>query len=173
MNINRIARTMVDVEPSADLEARIGRRLDEAQPGRTAAWWMWRVGAPLAAAAALVLAMVQGPESRVQGPESRVQGPESRVQSPESRVQSPESRVQSPESRVVMTSQLPKIPTSQLSAEELAWMGRRIPALDEVDTLQMDRLQLDSIQPQPLAITPLTITPVGTEGAGIERNDDR
>ena len=80
MNIDRIARAMVDVEPSVDLEARIRRRLDEARPVRSAAWWTWRVAVPTVAIASLVFALVvQSPASRVQGPESRVQSPGSRA----------------------------------------------------------------------------------------------
>ena len=66
MNIDRIAREMVDVEPSIDLEARIRARLriSEARPARTLRWWTWRVAAPLAAAAAIALAVVvRGPAS--------------------------------------------------------------------------------------------------------------
>ena len=170
MNIDRIAREMVDVEPSVDLEARIRARVRAARPASTPAWWTWRVGAVLAtAAAAVTLALV---------------------------VQRPWVSVPEP---VSVTAQLPNISTSQvssttsplrtfqpvrhhsdkqskqqpLSEEELAWMERRMPALDPLNALQVDRLRVDSIQPEPLTITPLTMTPVATEGGGIERRNDR
>lgn len=168
MNIDRIARGMVDVEPSADLEARIRARLDAVRPARTMAWGTWRVGAPLAAAAALALIIgVQVSRGRDIG-----RGP----------------GVQGSSSSEAVTSQLPNVPTSQLSnvptsrlskaapqltSEEIAWMDRRIPALDPVTALQMDHLRVDSIQPEPLAITPLTMTTLGADGAGIERRNDR
>ena len=73
----------------------------------------------------------------------------------------------------VRTSLLPKVSASTLSAEEIAWMDRRIPALDSVNSLNVEHLRVDSIQPEPLAITPLTMTPVATESGGIERRNDR
>ena len=181
MNIDRIAREMVDVEPSVNLEARIRARLDAASPEPRAAWWTWRVAVPVGAVAALALAIVvQSPAFRVQSPHSTAAMPEAGA-SPLAEVRS--SPVpQFPNSQVarVGTAQLPKIPTSQLSkaasklsAEEMAWMERRLPALDPVNALQMDRLRVDSIQPEPLAITPLTMTPVATESGGIERRHDR
>jgi hypothetical protein len=180
MNIDRIARAMVDVEPSVDLEARIRRRLDEARPARTAAWWTWRVAAPMAAIASVALGfiIVQGPASSVQRPAST----QATAASPLTEVPSspiPEvlssSGPQVPRSlgRQVQRSQAARVASSQLSSEEMAWMERRIPALDPVNALEMDRLRVDSIQPEPLAITPLTMTPVATEGGGIERRNDR
>jgi hypothetical protein len=62
---------------------------------------------------------------------------------------------------------------AELSSEELAWMERRIPALESMNSLQVEHLQVESIQPEPLSITPLTMTPVATEGGGIERRNDR
>ena len=181
MNIDRIAREMVDVEPSVDLEARIRARVRETRATEGATWWNWRVAVPLAAVASLALAIVvvQGPGSRVQSlpavaaPAGAVAqaGPGAVTTSQLPNV--PTSRLSS------VTSLLPKIPTSklsrasQLSSEEMAWMDRRLPALDPVNSLQVDRLRVDSIQPEPLAITPLTMTPVATESGGIERRNDR
>src|SRR5688572_17871889 len=139
--IDRIAREMVDVEPSVDLEARIRRRLHEARPNRTAAWWTWRVAVPVGAIASLALAfaVVQGPGSRVQSPVVIAHVP-----------QVGSSPVpQFPSSQVARggTSLLPKIPTSrlskassQLTSEERAWMDRRLPALEPVNALQMDQI---------------------------------
>ena len=174
MNIDRIARAMVDVEPSVDLEARIRTRLrrEGARPTRATGWWGWRVAVPTVAIASLALAfiVVQSPESRVQGPAST----QSAAASPLTEV--PSSAVpQLPSSPVpqVHRSQVARVATSQLSSEEIAWMERRMPALDPLNALQMDRLQVDSIQPEPLAITPLIMTPVATDGGGIERRNDR
>ena len=174
MNIDRIARAMVDVEPSVDLEARIRARVREVQPARSVAWLSWRVAAPLVAAAAIALALVvRSLESRVQSPETRIA-----VQSATGLPTEAQNANVGPE--VVKTSLLPKISTSRLSkaastlsAEELAWMERRVPALDPVNALQVDHLRVDSIQPEPLAITPLTMSPVATESGGIERRNDR
>ena len=182
MNIDRIARGMVDVEPSVDLEARIRARVRATPSDRPAAWWTWRVAVPVGAVAivALATALIVGvpgtrsPEvvNSVVVPETRSPGvvPTSQVPNiPSSQL----ARIRTSQLLTIRTSQLPKIPTSQLSDAELAWMDRRIPALDPVNGLQMDRLRMDSIQPEPLAITPLTIAPVGTDGAGIERRNDR
>jgi hypothetical protein len=181
MNIDRIAREMVDVEPSADLEARIRARIREARPARFPAWWTWRVAVPLAAIASLALAfvVVQSPglarRSAERGGGSRVQGPEPvGVQGSSSLPAgaAPAGAVAEAGPGVVNTSQ-PRASASRLSAEEIAWMERRMPALEPVNALQMDHLRVDSIQPEPLAITPLTMTPVATEAGGIERRNDR
>ncbi len=175
MNIDRIAREMVDIEPSVDLEARIRARLNVARPEQRPVWLTWRLGVPIAAAAAIAIAsVVQRPEVRVQGPASMAKGPESSVHGPESRVQTAATRGLPAEARsakVSATSKRSK-PASQLSSEELAWMDRRIPALDSVNSLQVDHLRVDAIQPEPLSITPLTMTPVATESGGIERRND-
>jgi hypothetical protein len=184
MNIDRIAREMVDVEPSAGLEARIRARLDEARPARTTAWWTWRVAMPVGAIATAALAIafvVRGPGLEVQSTDAAVQSlpADTAVQSSPRRslgeggpaeaqianAGSPLRQVR----RVAVRSAAP----SQLSAEEVAWMERRIPALDAVNGLQVDQLRVDSIQPEPLAITPLTMPPVSTEGAGSERRIER
>jgi hypothetical protein len=184
MSIDRIAREMVDVEPSAHLEARIRARLDAEPPARATRPWSWKVVVPVVAAAALVVVAINiGPGARVQSPGSRVQSSGARIQSPGSRVQSPEFTAQGagsmPSSRVRQvasasrgTSRVARV-EAQLSAEELAWMERRLPALDPVVALDVEHLRVASIQPEPLAITPLTMTPVGTEGAGSERRNDR
>lgn len=170
MNIDRIARQMTDVEPSPGLEARIRARLDEAQPGGTAAWWSWRVAAPLAALATVALIVgVQVPK----GPEVQVsRGTEVQESRPSTGSGRPEL-VESRGPEVVFTSRRPNLSTSQLTSEELAWMERRIPALDPVTALHIDGLLLDSIQPEPLAITPLNMTALPTEGGSSERRDQR
>lgn len=180
MNIDHIAREMVDIEPSADLEARIRARLAAAPPGRRAPWWTWRVVVPLTAAAAFALALivVHSPESRVQspGPVAGAKGSKGGwgANSPVPQFSSsPVAQVRTSQHSKISTSRLPDVRTSQLSSEEIAWMKRRMPALDTVDALQMERLVVESIQPEPLGITPLTMTPVATESGGIERRNDR
>ena len=176
MNIDRIAREMVDVEPSVDLEAKIRARLKEVRPTGRSAWWNWRIAVPLTAAAALALIIgVQVSRSPGVVTPGAVQVSRSlpAEAAPAGAVAQAGSRVPQLTSSKVTTSRLPKVPTAVPSAEELAWMDRRIPALDPVNSLQMDRLRVDSIQPEPLAITPLTMTPVATESGGIERRNDR
>ena len=173
MNIDRIAREMVDVEPSIDLEARIRRRLSDAPSHRTAAWWTWRIAAPLVAVAATIALVIiaQGPASRSLPAEAAPAGAIAAAGLPAEAA--PAGAIAKAGPRVIKTSQPRKSPTSQFSSEEIAWMERRIPALDQLNALQMDHLRVDSIQPEPLAITPLTITPVTAEGGGIERRNDR
>jgi hypothetical protein len=174
MNIDRIAREMVDVEPSADLEARIRARVRAAQPGPTTPWWVWRVAMPAAAAAVVMFAIVvRSPRPTVINSEttSASAQPAGAAQPASTATAPAVVKTASAAARVVRTSSRQKPEGSVLSAEELAWMERRMPALDPVNALHVDRLGVESIQPEPLAITPLTMTPVTTEGAGTGRND--
>ncbi len=173
MDIDRIARQLVDAEPSADLEARIRARLDLVQTaGRTMSWWLWRVGAPLGAAAAVALALA-------------VQGPESRVQSPVVENQPAEVRQTASAVRQTNTSPVRTLPpfrhygsaqrgqVSALSMDELAWMDRRFPALEPVDALRVEQLTYASIQPEALSITPLLMTAMRTDSADVDRQNNR
>jgi hypothetical protein len=183
MNIDRIAREMVDVEPSVDLEARIRARLDAVRPGRHAAWWTWRVAAPLGALVAVALA-IGVLVSRGPGVVTSV-GVQSAKGLPAEAAPAGAVAQAGPEVvnniAVQEVRSLPAVAApagavakaGQLSSEEIAWMERRMPALDPVNPLQVDHLRVDAIQPEPLAITPLTMTPVATEGGGIERRNDR
>jgi hypothetical protein len=178
--INRVARMMVDAEPAPDLAARIRARLDEVPAAQTSRrWGGWHVAAGLAAAAALTLAVLtpKEPGSRVPSPESRVQSPEVKgaslaVAKGEGGSPNPQAKAgpgvpRSTSARRQSASR--ELQTRALSAEELAWMERRMPALDPVVALQMDRLATDSIQPEALAITPLTMTALPTTSADAER----
>ena len=182
MNIDRIAREMVDIEPSVDLEARIRARLrlNESRPRRTAAWWTWRVGVPVAAVTALALIVgVQLFRSlpAVAAPAGAVA--HAGLPAVAAPAKAGPEVVNTSQLSKVATARVSKIPasqlsrTSQLSSEELAWMERRLPPLDPMNSLQVDRLRVDSIQPEPLGITPLTMSPVATESGGIERRNDR
>jgi hypothetical protein len=186
MDIDRIARQIVDAEPSADLEARIRARLDQMQTHRRGtSWWLWRVGAPVGAVAAVALAIgfaVQGPGSRVQSPEIGVQGsrgPEVENQPAEvSRTVS--AAVQETGSSPFRTlpplrhsSDAQRAQASALSMEELAWMERRIAALPPVEALRMEHLTYESIQPDALSITPLLMTAMPTDGVDIDRQNNR
>jgi len=171
MNIDRIARQMTHEEPSPDLEARIRARLDEAQPrAQSSSWWLWRVAAPAGALASIALIVgVQVSKS----PEVQMsRGPEVQEARPSTGSGRPEL-VESRGPEVVFTSRRPDLATSQLTSEEVAWMERRIPALDPVTALQIDGLSVDAIQPEPIAITPLIMTALPTDGGSSERHDNR
>jgi hypothetical protein len=207
MDIDRIARQIVDAEPSADLEARIRARLDQMQTHRRGTSW-WRVGALLGATAAVALIVgVLGSRGPGVGTPVGVQGlpavarsaevgPGSRVQSPEIGVQGsrgPEVENQPAEvSRTVSaavqetgsspfrtlpplrhSSDAQRAQASALSMEELAWMERRIAALPAVEALRMEHLTYESIQPEALSITPLLMTAMPTDGADIDRQNNR
>jgi hypothetical protein len=179
--INRVARVMVDAEPSADLEVRIRARLDAAPvvaPRRVT----WHIAAGLAVAAAVTFAVLgsRGPEVlRSRGPEVQElaspkpeakAGPESRVPSPAIVASNISSSRTLPSPRHSTGGRRAQVqPTRALSAEELAWMERRIPALDPVTALQVDRLSTESIQPDALAITPMVISALPTTSAEAER----
>lgn len=175
-DITLAARVMTDVEPPTDLEARITARLDQEAPRPHARWRpaYWVGAAGLAATAALTLIVVQGPaDFTVQGPTgSRVQGS---IKVPESRgpAAAPlNSGTTAPRDAVVnrgpwtVSNPGPQVarpgPSSQRSDAELAWMSRRIPALEVIDRLVVERLTFESIQPEPMFITPLTMTPLVT-----------
>jgi len=152
-DVTRAARTMVDVEPPQDLEARIRQRLDREAPQRpTVARWPVVAGVATAVATVVIAVVMRSPDV----PESRNSGV---LEVAESR--RPEVRgTRDPEipaaQRVI---RLPSVrPT--MSEAELAWMARRIPALDPIETLTVDHLVLDTIQPASLLITPITITPL-------------
>lgn len=182
MNIDRIAREMVDVEPCADLEGRIRARLDQMRPQRTAMWWSWRLAVPASAAAAIVIALIaRDPVAKIERPGSVTSQaatvPASRIPVSSPPVQPTAdagvARVSPARVRRSAAARDQKPAEPGLSAEELAWMERRVPALDPLTAVTVDRLQVTAIQPEPLAITPLIMTPVGTESAGIERRHDR
>ncbi|GEM_PF-4790233 len=146
-DVTRAARTMIDVEPPQDLEARIRLRLDSVTPVASARRWPWVAGLATAATVTLTLIVMLSRSSEV--PEFRGSAvPEFRsagVQ--ESR--SPE--VQKFRGPVVSAPvRLPAYRT--ISASELEWMARRVPALDLIDP----------IQPEPVWIAPLTMAPLMT-----------
>jgi hypothetical protein len=187
--INRVARMMVDAEPASDLAARVRARLD-ATPTRPerSVWGTWQ---PAAIAACLLLAAVwsRGPEvQESRSPEVLGSaGPESTVVQGSRELTSPKAgpEVSGPASNISPSRTLPSLrhstgairaqeqATPALSAEELAWMERRMPALDPVVALQMDHLATDSIQPEALSITPLTMSALPTTSADAERRIDR
>lgn len=63
--------------------------------------------------------------------------------------------------RAVRVIRLPPVRPA-MSEAELAWMARRIPALEPIETITVDQIVLDTIQPESLLITPLTMTPLVT-----------
>ena len=171
--INRVARLMVDAEPASDLDARIRARLDEVPPARArTTWGSWQIAAGLCATAALVTFVVL----RSGGPEVLQSGGPEVLGSDISPVRTlppdisplvplPPFRHSTGGSRAQVQV------TPALSAEELAWMERRIPALDPVVALEMDQLAMKSIQPEPLAIPPLIMTALPTDGGTTERRE--
>jgi hypothetical protein len=171
IDIDRVARQLTETQPTAGLEARIRARLDaEAPRVQHRAWTRWALVGGLAGAAAMVAVGVLGPGSR--GPEVQVsRGPEVQVsRSPEVQVsRGPEVQVsRGPE---VQVSRDPEVQAVTLSSAELAWMERRIPALEAVTALQVDQLAYESIQPEALSIAPLTMTALPTSSAEVERQD--
>jgi hypothetical protein len=179
--VRRVARLMVDAEPAGDLEARIRARLDTVRPTAAPAWWAmrrWQVAGGLAAAAVAAIAVLGswGPEVlKSGGPEV----PEVTVASLNSAatITAP-ATVPTAAPQVRSTSGLqgvrtsgPQDSTASLSSAELAWMERRIAALEPVTALHMDQLTADSIQPAPLTIPPIIMTALPTDGGTTERRD--
>lgn len=167
--IDLAARAMTDGEPPSDLEERIKRRLDaetQTRP-RTA---RWPIIAGFATAVATVLIVVaQGLDvTKSRSPEvPGTTGPRHSEVAAVLESRNPDVIEAGPrEPRNSGTSE-PRQPrdsgtSTRRSEAELAWMSRRIAALDVIDPLEVDRLQFESIQPEPMVITPLTMTPLVT-----------
>lgn len=150
----RVARMYSDVEPPADLETRIKRRLDDVTRPDTVRRWPWVAG--LAAAGALVIVVAQYRPAEV--PESR---PFRVAELGKADVPVPNEPELAPTTvRTPEPIQLP--PYRSPSVEEWAWMSRRMPQLEPLDPLTIEHVVLDAIQPDPIRITPLTITPLGS-----------
>lgn len=160
-DITVAARTMTEAEPPADLELRIKKRLDEVTTGagvrRRPAYWLVPAGV-----AAGLIAVLLVPRFRTAEVPVVLDVPQSTgaaVLEPATDL-SPEGvpAVPVPATRVVhVSSERPA-----MSEAELAWMARRIPALDPIETIRVDHVVLDTIQPESLSITPLTMTPLVT-----------
>lgn len=180
-DLNRVARQMVDAEPSTGLEVRIRARLDGASPVRArGGWGTWQIAAGLCATAALVTFAVLGFwGSGVLGSWGPVVPGSGGL---------PAIAQRAAAGREVLASDISPFRTlpplrhytdtqraqsSALSVEELAWMDRRVPALDPVVALEMEQLAMKSIQPEPLAITPLIMTALPTDGGTTERPYER
>jgi len=160
-DITLAARRMTDVEPPADLELRIKKRLDavttDAHVRRRPHYWL--VPAGLAAA---LIAVVLVPRFRTGQVPVVLDVPQSIsaavVEPVPDATPATVPDVPAPQVRVV---HLPPMRPA-MSEAELAWMARRIPALDPIDTITVDQIALDTIQPESLLITPLTMTPLVT-----------
>jgi hypothetical protein len=177
-DVTRAARAMTAVEPPADLEAKIKRRLD-AEASRTQPRWRpayWLGAAGLTATAVLLALVVQGPTQLarrspgeggstvqgslgVQGPtelavQGSSEGPKSEPQVQEANrgpwtLSNPGPQVP----RAPRVSQPIRLPAYRtLSESEAGWMSRTVPALDVIDP----------IQPEPVSLAPLTMTPLMT-----------
>jgi len=151
-DMNRVARLMVDAEPAADLEARIRARLDEvaAVTPRRGSWQV--VG--VAAALALAAVWSWGPGAqRSGGPEVLGAGGPEVLASNISPVRTLPPLRHDTNAR--------RAQPSALSVEELAWMDRRIPALNPIGALEMEQL----------AMTALIMTALPTDGGTTERRE--
>ena len=168
-DIDLAAREMVDVEPPNDLEARIKHRLD-AQTQTRPTTWRWPMVGGLATVTAVVAILVMQPPDLTKSRRPEVPGVPGSRGSEVVGVQSRGPAVVEVGPRGPRNSgssgprELRDSGTSNRHSgeAELAWMSRRIPALEVIDPLAMDRLSLNSIQPDTLLITPLTITPLVT-----------
>jgi hypothetical protein len=184
-DIDFAARTMVDIEPPPDLEAKIKHRLDAQTPTRPTTL-RWPVMAGLATVTAMFIILVTARSPEV--PESR--GPVVRSEVPGARgpavpqllpPSGPEvgprdlgtSGPRNPAANLGTSGPRDRGTSIRPSEAELAWMSRRISPLEMIDPLAMERLSVDSIQPDALSITPLTITPLGGSPAAGEPDTGR
>ena len=160
-DITVAARTMTEAEPPADLEQRIMQRLDDvtadARGHRRLAFWLVPTGVAVA-----LIAVVLVPRFRTADVPVVQDVPQSTsaavIGVPEDA--SPEVVPDIP----ARTARVARVSSERpaMSDAELAWMARRIPALDPIETITVDQIVLDTIQPETLLITPLTMTPLVT-----------
>ncbi len=169
--VTRVAREMTNIEPAADLEARVRARLDAAPRGRGAAW---PIGAMVATAAAVVLAVALWPQS---GPAIDVPPVTPTTQLPDHSPAVPAAidpvvDASAASAPVAATTASVRASAAEvaLSEAEREWMARRIPALPAVEALPVAFIALPSIQPEPLSITPLTMAPLTVTPAGGDPN---
>lgn len=160
-DITLAARVMTDIEPPSGLELRIKKRLDavtaEAHVRRRPHYWL--VPAGVAAALIAVLLVPRFRTAQVPPVLGVPQSISGTVVEPVP-VATP-AKVPDVPGPLVRVVHLPPMRPA-MSEAELAWMARRIPALDPIDTITVDQIVLDTIQPESLLITPLTMTPLVT-----------
>lgn len=160
--LTRVARAMTDVEPADDFDVRLRARLDDTRRGHGR---VWPIGAMVATAAAVVIAVAVWPRPASLTPTT---GAVAGVSSPavveplpaqtfEPVVTAPSAMPARP--RVRPTRDEPAA-TELMTSAEREWMARRIPALPAVEALPVEYIALPSIQPEALSITPLTMTPL-------------
>lgn len=160
-HITVAARTMTEAEPPADLELRIKKRLDavtaDAHVRRRPHYWL--VPAGLAAALIAVLLVPRFRTGQVPVVLDVPQFISAAVVEPVPNATP--AKVPDVPAPLVRVVHLPPMRPA-MSEAELAWMARRIPALEPIDTITADQIVLDTIQPESLLITPLTIAPLVT-----------
>ena len=158
--LDEIAREMTDVEPSIDLRARV---LSEIARPRAQRWSA--VALPLSAAALIATVAVVAMRPLLTELEMPVVPRPPLVQLA--------ATDPAPRTAVVGASAAPaRRPAAPMSADELAWLSRRLPAL-ETPALTLEPIQppLPSIAPisvEPIALEPISVPPPGA-GSGDRR----
>lgn len=157
--VNTAARRMTSVPPSADLRARVMRRIDAAQPR-----WGWRLaiaGGAIGAVTLTTAVLWRTPgSSNVNAP---VTAQAASIAQNAGVNPTPAPVVSSP---LLSTASAQRAATRQAvftpSAEELEWRARAVQALEQpaalvIEPLEQPRLSIDPIDITPLSVAPLTV----------------
>jgi hypothetical protein len=154
--INTAARRMTHAAPSSDLRVRVMSRIDAAQPR-----WGWRLaiaGGAIGAVALSTAVMWRGQPSSVPAA----------IDVASSATPAAMPAVLTATDTVVVPMPRRAARTFTVTASELEWRARAVPALAEPDALHVAPLQNTELTVTPLDIAPLTVPPLAsaTTGAG-------
>lgn len=165
--INVAARRMTAAPPSPALRARVMSRIDVLDRRATAVRWGWRLamaGGAIGAVALSTAVMWHEPTASVP-PVVDVAASATPSTAP---IAAPPVLTTPDVTIVVPMPQRAAQTAFAVSAAELEWRARAVPALAEPDALHVEPLQQPALTVAPLDIAPLTVSPlvVVTTGAG-------
>jgi hypothetical protein len=164
--INVAARRMTAAAPSTELRARVMSRIDVLDRRASAVRWGWRLamaGGAIGAVALSTAVMWHEPPASV----PPVVDVAASATPPAAPAAAP-AVLTAPNVTVIVPMPQRAPHTVVVSAAELEWRARAVPALAEPDALHVAPLQHTELTVAPLDIAPLTVPPLAvvTTGAG-------
>jgi hypothetical protein len=151
--IDETARAMTDVQPSSEFHQRVVGNL-RPTAGRTA----WRAAGALAAAATVIVAL-----GLPHKPSAPAHTPTPLVSAPSLPPEAPNNAA-----RVGATVRTARKALPAISADEIAWLSRSVPAIESAPDIV-----IDPIQPSRPSIAPISVEPVGPKPLEIAPLDVR